>query len=51
MYNKRNNTPFASRKELVTSIFLACLNIALFGLISEFTAINEAILSFGIVLI
>lgn len=51
MYNKRKNTPFASRRELVTSVFLACLNMALYGLISEFTNMSEVVLSFGIVLI
>ena len=41
MYNRKKATPFASRKELVTSIFLACINITLMGLILKFTTVNE----------
>ena len=51
MYNRKNNVPFASRRELVTCIALACLNITLFGLICEFTAINKAVIAVCVVLI
>lgn len=51
MYNKRNNVPFASRRELVMCIALACLNITLFGLFCEFTAINKAIIAVCVVLV
>lgn len=51
MYNRKNNVPFASRRELVLSIALACLNITLFGLFCEFTVINKAIIAVCVVLI
>lgn len=51
MYNKKNNVPFASRRELVLSIALACFNITAFGLFCEFTQINKAVLAVGVVLI
>lgn len=51
MYNKRNNVPFASRRELVMSIALACLNITVFGLFCEFTEINKAVVAVCVVLI
>ncbi len=51
MSNRKKMIPFASRQELVISIFLACLNIALYGILSEFTAINNVVLSVGVVLI
>ena len=51
MYNRKNNSPFASRRELVISIALACFNITVFGLFCEFTQINKAVLSVCIVLI
>ena len=51
MYNRKKSIPFASRKELVTSIFLACFNLALYGILSEFTTIKNAILAFGLILI
>ena len=51
MYNRKNNVPFASRRELVLSIALACLNITLFGLFCEFTAINKAVIAVCVVLI
>ena len=40
MYNRKNNVPFASRRELVACIALACLNITVFGLICEFVSVN-----------
>ena len=49
--NRKHNVPFASRRELVTSIALACLNITIFGLFCEFTEINKAVLAVGVVLI
>lgn len=51
MYNRKNNVPFASRRELVLSIALACLNITVFGLFCEFTEINKAVLAVCVVLI
>ena len=51
MYNRRNNVPFASRRELVICIALACLNITIFGLFCEFTNINKAVISVCVVLI
>ena len=51
MYHRKKSIPFASRKELVTSIFLACFNLTLYGILAEFTAIKNAILAFGIILI
>jgi len=51
MYNKKNNVPFASRRELVMCIALACLNITLFGMFCEFTSINKAVISVCVVLI
>lgn len=51
MYNRKNNSPFASRRELVISIAFACFNITVFGLFCEFTQINKAVLSVCIVLI
>ena len=51
MYNKKNNAPFASRRELVMCIALACLNITVFGLFCEFSAINKAVIAVGVVFI
>ena len=51
MYNRKNNVPFASRRELVLCIALACLNITLFGLFCEFTVINKAIIAVCVVLV
>lgn len=51
MYNRRNNVPFASRRELVLCIALACLNITMFGLFCEFTSINKAIIAACVVLL
>ena len=51
MYNRKNNAPFASRRELVISIALACLNITVFGLFCEFTQINKAVVAVCLVLI
>ena len=51
MYNRRNNVPFASRRELVMCIALACLNITMFGLFCEFTSINKAIIAVCVVLL
>ncbi len=51
MSNRKKMIPFASRQELVISIFLACLNIALYGILSEFTAINNVVLCVSVVLI
>lgn len=51
MYNRKNNTPFASRRELVISIALACLNITVFGLFCEFTQLNKAVVAVCVVLI
>ena len=49
MYNRKNNVPFASRRELVMSIALACLNIIVFGLFCEFTEINKAVIAVCVV--
>ena len=51
MYNKKNNVPFASRRELVMCIALACLNITIFGLFCEFTALNKALIAVCVVLV
>lgn len=51
LYNRKKIVPFASRHELVISIALACANIVLFGLLSEFTTANKAVLAVGVVLI
>ena len=51
MYNRKDNVPFASRRELVMSITLACFNITVFGLFCEFTHINKAVLAVCVVLI
>lgn len=51
MYNKKNNVPFASRRELVLSIAFACFYITVFGLFCEFTEINKAVLSVCVVLV
>ena len=51
MYNRKRSIPFASRKELVSSIFLACFNLVLYGILAEFTTIKNSILAFGIILI
>ena len=51
MYNRKSNVPFASRRELVSCIALACLNIILFGLICEFTTINKAIVAVCVVFV
>ena len=51
MYNRKNNVPFASRRELVISIALACLNIVIFGLFCEFTETNKAVIAVCVVLI
>ena len=51
MYNRKNNVPFASRRELVMCIALACLNITIFGLFCEFTKINNAVIAIGVVFI
>ncbi len=51
MYNRKNNVPFASRRELVMSIALACFNITIFGLFCEFTLINKAVIAVCVVLI
>ena len=41
MNNKKNNVPFASRRELVLSIAFACIYITIFGLICEFGELNN----------
>ena len=51
MYNRKNNVPFASRRELVMCIALACLNITVFGLFCEFSNINKAVIAVGVVFI
>lgn len=42
--NNKNDVPFASRRELVICIALACLNIALYGAFAYFAEIHYAIL-------
>ena len=51
MYNRKNDVPFASRRQLVMCIALACFNITLFGLFCEFTSINKAIVAVCVVLV
>ena len=51
MYNRKNNVPFASRRELVACIALACLNITVIGLICEFVSVNKAVIAVCVVLI
>ena len=50
MYNKKNNVPFASRRELVMCIALACLNIIIFGLFLDFSTINKSVVAVCVVL-
>ena len=49
MNNRGNDTPFASRRELVTCITLACLNIVLYGIISHLTVLEPAFVAFLVV--
>lgn len=51
MYNKKSNVPFASRRELVMCIALACLNITIFGLFCEFTTLNKVLIAVCVVLV
>ncbi len=51
MLNKKDNVPFATRRELVIAVSLACLNIALVGLLIYFVNANAAILSVAVVLV
>ena len=51
MLNKKDNVPFATRRELVIAVSLACLNIALVGLLIYFVDANAAILSVSVVLV
>ena len=51
MYNKKNNVPFASRRELVLSVAFACFAITLFGLCCEFTEMNKAVLAVCVVFV
>lgn len=51
MYNRKKNVPFASRRELVMCIALACLNITIFGLFCEFTTLNKVLIAVGVVLV
>lgn len=51
MYNRKNDVPFASRRQLVMCIALACLNITVFGLFCEFTNINKAVVAVCVVLV
>ena len=50
--NNKYDVPFASRKELVVSIALACLNIALFALICTFfEGVNAIVLAIALILL
>ena len=50
--NNKYDVPFASRKELVVSIALACFNIALFALISTFVeSVNAVVLAISLILL
>ena len=51
MWNKKDNVPFATRRELVVAIALACLNIALVGILIYFANVNPAIISISVVLL
>ena len=45
MSNKKDNIPLASRRQLVMTIALACLNIGLVGILIYFLNINPAIIA------
>jgi len=45
MSNKTDNIPLASRRQLVMTVALACLNIALVGILIYFLDINPAIIA------
>ena len=50
--NNKYDVPFASRKELVISIALACFNIALFALVSTFVPdANAVVLAISLILL
>lgn len=47
----RDNVPFASRRELIITVALACLNLALLGVIAYFTEVSVVLLSVGAVIL
>lgn len=49
--NDNNNIPFASRRELVACIALACLNIVLYGAVAYLTGVHYAVLAFVVVIL
>ncbi len=51
MNNKKNNVPFASRRELASAIALACVNMTLLGLLLYFVDISPIIPVITVVLI
>ena len=49
---KKNDVPFISRKELVISIALACLNIVLFALVTIFYVnVNKTVLAISVIIL
>ena len=51
MSNKNSKIPFASRSELVICASLGCLNIALYGIVSQMLDVRAALLAFAFVLL
>ena len=51
MNNNNGNTPYASRRELVICVALACVNIVLYGIVSHLTQDKPALIGFIIVLL
>ena len=51
MSNKNGKVPFASRSELVMCVAIGCLNIAIYGIVSQLLEIRAALLSFAFVLL
>jgi len=41
MDNNNKNVPFASRRELAIAIMLACINIVLCGVVSNFLSVQK----------
>ena len=51
MKNKTDNIPYVSRKEFVISIALGCSNIAIYGVLAQFVAVNQAVLALSVLVL